>query len=164
MDDLYLRPLTTQDMTFFMNELEEGGRMGSFSIEYSKAGGNKILEKQIREVIRKNEAEENSGHLIYILTRHTNNQKIGYIWFMTAPDLYYQTRLEIRAIGVTKAFRGKGYASMMLAGCIEKNGRYPMQAKCYAKSKRMADMLLRRGFTIDQTLPSGSVFLIRDPR
>lgn len=164
MGDLYSRALTAQDMPFIMDEFEDGASMGSFSKEFSKAGGSKIVEKQIREVIRKGEAGQYTGHFFYILTREPNKQRIGYIWLMTVPDLNGQPCLEIRAVGITKAFRGKGYASTLLSDWIESNSHHPIQAKCLAKSKHMTDMLLRRGFTVLQTTPSGSVLLFKPPR
>jgi GNAT superfamily N-acetyltransferase len=159
--DLYSRVITPQDMPFIMDEFEDGARMGAFSKEFSKTGGNKIVEKQLREVIRKGEAGQYTGHFFYILTRHSNKQKIGYIWLTTVSDMNGQPCLEIRAIGITKAFRGKGYASTLLSDWIENNSHHPMRSKCLAKSKQMTNMLLRRGFSILETTPSGSVLLFK---
>lgn len=161
MEDLYSRALTAQDMPFIMNEFEDGANMGSFSQQFSKAGGNNIVEKQIREVIRKGEAGQYTGNYFNILTRHSDKQRIGYIWLMVVPDLNGQPCLEIRAVGITRAFRGKGYASTLLSDYIESNRHHPMQAKCFAKSKQMTDMLLRRGFIVQRTKPSGTVILFK---
>ncbi|MBB6117767.1 GNAT superfamily N-acetyltransferase [Rahnella inusitata] len=162
MSDLYLRDLTTQDLPFIMDEFEDGASIGSFSKGFSKAGGNKLVERQLRDVIRKGEAGQYTGHYLYVLTRHSNKQKIGYIWLTAAPDMNGQTCLEIRAFGINKAFRGKGYASTLLSDSIESNSHHPMQAKCLAKSKQVADMLLRRGFTVVERTPSGSVLLFKN--
>jgi len=37
-------------------------------------------------------------------------------------------------------------------------------ARCYENSSQMAEMLKRRGFTLYETLPSGTQILLRDPR
>ncbi|MEG1440138.1 MAG: GNAT family N-acetyltransferase [Hafnia sp.] len=164
MDDLHSHALTAQDMPFVMAEFEDGAKMGSFSEVLSKTVINKIVEKQLMGVIQKSEAGQDSGHYFYILTRLSDRKRIGYIWLTMVPSINGQPCLEIRAIGITKAFRGKGYASTLLSDWIEINSHHPMQAKCLVTSKLMSEMLKRRGFHVFQTTPSGTVFLFRPPQ
>jgi len=164
MEDLYSRELTSKDLPFIMDEFEEGAKLGAFSKDFSKRGGNKVIEKQLREIIRIGQAGYLTGHYFHILIRESNEQKIGYVWLASAPDSYGQTCLEIRAFGITKAFRGKGYASLLLSKCVDGNSHHPMQAKCLVESRRMADMLKRRGFELVETTPTGTSVLFRHPR
>lgn len=163
MSELYSRTATLSDMPFIMEEFEEGAKKGHFN-ELNLAGKEgKMFEKQTRQAIMINEQGGYSGHYIFILVRRSDEKRLGLIWFCPAPDPRGMQRLEIRAISINKAFRGKGYGSILVSDMLDAN-THPMMAKCLAKSSQMAEMLKRRGFTLYETLPSGTQILLRDPR
>ncbi|ELY2528008.1 GNAT family N-acetyltransferase, partial [Cronobacter sakazakii] len=101
---------------------------------------------------------------IYILMRTKDDRRVGLIWFCAALDPQGSPRLELRAISIIKELRGKGLGSTLLTDMLESNPHQPLMARCYENSSQMAEMLKRRGFTLYETLPSGTQILLRDPR
>ncbi|MDG9881131.1 N-acetyltransferase, partial [Enterobacter roggenkampii] len=100
---------------------------------------------------------------IYILAELHTDKPVGYIWFQTqaAPNGFLF--LEIKAFGVGAKFRGDGIASQFLSDFLHLFAKHPLEARCFSSSSQMADMLKRRGFTLDTVLPSGTQVLIRRP-
>ncbi len=100
---------------------------------------------------------------IYILAELRTDNPIGYIWFQTQATPNGFLFLEIKAFGVGTKFRGEGIASQFLSDLLHLFAKHPLEARCFSPSSKMADMLKRRGFTLDAVLPSGTQVLIRRP-
>ncbi|MEN0584436.1 MULTISPECIES: N-acetyltransferase [unclassified Kosakonia] len=162
MNSVNQRAVTLKDIPFIMNEFELGAKSGNFSKEFLTPQKNKNLEKQLRDMIKLSDSGSFTGHFFYILTNTSDEKRYGFIWLMVARGPNDQSVLEIRAINIKKDQRGKGLATLMLDEWLNAYPHHPFQAKCFAKSSQMIEMLHRRGFKTLNTAASGNKFLFRD--
>lgn len=162
MADYYQRAVTLKDMPFIMDELTKGAKTGNFSKEFLDPRKGKVLEVQLRDVIRRGESGEYTGHYLYILIREVDKKQIGFIWLMVARGPIDQPVLEIRAVNINSEFRGKGFAKLILDEWLTAYPQHPFQATCFSDSSQMADMLHRRGFKTLSTSPTGKQSLFRE--
>ncbi|EBM7745620.1 GNAT family N-acetyltransferase [Salmonella enterica] len=161
MSEFYSRVASQGDIPFIISECEEGARNGHF---HKDILNDQYFEMQIRKLLNASEQGDYSGNYIYILMRTKDDRRVGLIWFCAALDPQGSPRLELRAISIIKELRGKGLGSTLLTDMLESNPHQPLMARCYENSSQMAEMLKRRGFTLYETLPSGTQILLRDPR
>ncbi|EIX7373176.1 GNAT family N-acetyltransferase [Citrobacter freundii] len=161
MMDIKQRPLTKADLTFVMDELAAGARTGNFSNNFIDSRISKPFEKQIREMIRVRDTGKYTGHYFNIIARGTDGNRLGFIWLQDV-IIDEQPGLELRVLCVSKRYRGNSIATAVLNNILEHYAERPFQAKCYAKSTQMIEMLKKRGVNVLNTAASGNMFLVRN--
>lgn len=163
MGDFYSREITDEDLPFLMEELKAGSVAGHYTEAFQNDDYLTELSYQLQQIIKMNKSGQQSGHFLYILSCSPEEQRIGYIWFKVQKAQNGFIFLEIKAFGVAEPFRGKGIASQFLSDYLDSNAHHPLEARCFASSTQMADMLKRRGFIVDAISPLGTQILIRAP-
>lgn len=163
MIELYSRGIKLDDLQFITDELKEGARAGHYAKELLDPVSFNGLVGGLRKTISMIESGTEMADYIYILAELHTDKPVGYIWFQTqaAPNGFLF--LEIKAFGVAAKFRGAGIASQFLSEFLHLFAKHPLEARCFSSSSQMADMLKRRGFTLDTVLPSGTQVLIKRP-
>ncbi|EKN6177461.1 GNAT family N-acetyltransferase [Yersinia sp. 22-579] len=164
MSELYTRPVLMSDISFFMSECEDSARNGHLLQEILIPKGNKVFEKQIRQVIKMNNSDQYTGHFILILVRQSDDMNVGFLWLCASQDLAGRSCVEIRVINIIKSMRGQGCGTLLLTVAIREYRHHVITAKCYPKSFQMSGILKRRGFEIMGTSERGSEFLCLEPK
>lgn len=162
--DIKQQPLTMADLPFFMEELAAGARTGNFSNNFLDSRISKPFEKQMRAMLKAGDGGQHTGHYCHLTTSEPDGRRLGFIWLNVIMTQDHQPGLELRALCISKQFRGKGIASTVLDNWLDTYSEQRFQARCYAKSTQMIEMLKRRGFYIYHTDFEGSVSLARDTK
>lgn len=160
--DIKQQPLTMADLAFFMEELAAGARTGNFSKNFLDSRISKPFEKQMRTMLKASDGGKHTGHYCHLITSQSDGGRLGFIWLNVVMTQDHQPGLELRALCIAKQYRGKGIASKVLDSWLDMYSGQRFQARCYAKSTQMIEMLKRRGFYIYHTDHEGSVSLARD--